>query len=114
MSISPRILEQASESLRKIRNSARFILGNTGDAGTRAEFECVPKDSLGLVSRGESTALQRAYLTQVDRYVMHELYELEQAALSSYAQYNFPKGTPAVVVQGTVITRTMHSHFYPH
>ncbi|KAI9432988.1 tRNA synthetases class I-domain-containing protein [Lactarius indigo] len=75
MSISPKILEQASESLRKIRNSARFILGNIGDAGTRAEFECVSKDRLGLA----------------DRYVMHELYGLEQAALSSYAQYNFPK-----------------------
>lgn len=75
MSISPKILEQASESLRKIRNSARFILGNSGDAGTRTEFECVPKDRLGLV----------------DRYIMHELYGLEQAALSSYAQYNFPK-----------------------
>jgi len=75
MSISPNILEQASESLRKIRNSSRFILGNIGDAGTRAEFECVSRDRLGLV----------------DRYVMHELYELEQVALTSYAQYNFPK-----------------------
>lgn len=75
MSISPKILEQPSESLRKIRNSARFILGNIGDAGTRADFERVPRDKLGLV----------------DRYVMHELCELEQTALSSYAQYNFPK-----------------------
>jgi isoleucyl-tRNA synthetase len=30
---------------------------------------------------------------QVDRYVMHQLFELEQTALSSYAQYNFPKGS---------------------
>ncbi len=50
MSISPKILEQASESLRKIRNSARFILGNIGDAATRAEFESVSKHRLGLVS----------------------------------------------------------------
>ena len=62
MSISPKILEQSSESLRKIRNSARFILGNIGDAGTRAEFECVPKDRLGLVSRGESTTLERGLI----------------------------------------------------
>jgi hypothetical protein len=62
MSISPKILEQASESLRKIRNSARFILGNIGDAGTRAEFECVPKDKLGLVSRCKSTTLKRGLL----------------------------------------------------
>ncbi|KAI0293979.1 tRNA synthetases class I-domain-containing protein [Russula brevipes] len=75
MSIGPKILEQASESLRKIRNSARFILGNMGDPTTGAKFGLMPKERLGLI----------------DRYVMHQLYELEQAALSSYAQYNFPK-----------------------
>src|ERR1700761_2330545 len=113
MSISPKILEQASESLRKIRNSARFILGNVGDTGTRAEFECVQKDELGLVSRCKFTTVERTYHTQADRYVMHELYELEQAALSSYAQYNFPKGT-SPVVQGMAITRSVHSYLYSH
>ncbi|KAI9508081.1 isoleucyl-tRNA synthetase [Russula earlei] len=75
MSIGPKILDQTSESLRKIRNSARFILGNIGDPATRARSGLVPKDQLGLV----------------DRYVMHQLYELERTALSSYAEYNFPK-----------------------
>ena len=50
MSIGPKILEQTSESLRKIRNSARFILGNVGDSATRAKCGLVPKDQLGLVS----------------------------------------------------------------
>ena len=62
MSISSKILDQASESLRKIRNSARFILGNIGDVGTRADFERVPKDKLGLVSRGKSTSLERGLI----------------------------------------------------
>jgi hypothetical protein len=31
MSIGPTVLAQAAESMRKIRNSARFILGNIGD-----------------------------------------------------------------------------------
>ena len=62
MSISPKILEQASESLRKIRNSARFILGNIGDVDTRADFERVPKGKLGLVSRGKSTSLERGLI----------------------------------------------------
>jgi len=75
MSIGSKILEQTAESLRKIRNSARFILGNVGDSATRAKCGLVSKDQLGLV----------------DRYVMHQLYELEQTAFSSYAQYNFPK-----------------------
>lgn len=52
MSIGPKILEQTSESLRKIRNSARFILGNIGDPDTRAKSGLVLKDQLGLVSPG--------------------------------------------------------------
>jgi isoleucyl-tRNA synthetase len=75
MSIGPKILEQTSESLRRIRNSARFMLGNIGDPTTRAKSSLVPKGHLGLI----------------DRYVMHQLFELEQTALISYAQYNFPK-----------------------
>ena len=39
---------------------------------------------------------------QVDRYVMHQLFELEQTALSGYAQYNFPKGSH-VLFQGLVV-----------
>lgn len=94
MSIGPKILEQASESLRKIRNSARFILGNMGDPTTGAKSGLMPKDRLGLVSQRRAPYLGRnSDLIQIDRYVMHQLYELEQAALSSYAQYNFPKGT---------------------
>lgn len=50
MAIGPKILEQTSESLRKIRNSARFILGNIGDPAARAKSGLVPKDELGLVS----------------------------------------------------------------
>lgn len=50
MAIGPKILEQTSESLRKVRNSARFILGNIGDPATRAKSGLVPKDELGLVS----------------------------------------------------------------
>jgi isoleucyl-tRNA synthetase len=52
MAIGPKILEQTYESLRKIRNSARFILGNIGDPATRAKCSLVPKGQLGLVSLG--------------------------------------------------------------
>ena len=53
MSIGPKILDQTSESLRKIRNSARFILGNIGDPDSRANSGLIPKDQLGLVSPGQ-------------------------------------------------------------
>ncbi|KAI0305316.1 tRNA synthetases class I-domain-containing protein [Multifurca ochricompacta] len=92
MSIGPKILEQTSESLRKIRNSARFILGNIGDPTARPESGLIPKERLGLV----------------DCYVMHQLYELERTALSSYAQYNFPR----VISTLTNFTNTTLSSLY--
>ncbi|KAG6909906.1 hypothetical protein DXG01_014426 [Tephrocybe rancida] len=71
MSIGPTVLAQVAESLRKIRNSARFMLGSIGDD----TFERVPREQMGLA----------------ERYVMHELYTLEQTALEGYSSYNFPK-----------------------
>ena len=49
---------------------------------------------------------------QVDRYVMHQLFELEQTALSSYAQFNFPKGSP-ILFQARDRPKTFSSYFYP-
>ncbi|KAG6887858.1 hypothetical protein C0992_010462 [Termitomyces sp. T32_za158] len=72
MSIGPTVLAQIAESLRKIRNSARFMLGSIGE---NASFQRVPKEELGLA----------------ERYVMHELYTLEETALEGYSSYNFPK-----------------------
>ncbi|KAG5634944.1 hypothetical protein H0H81_000255 [Sphagnurus paluster] len=75
MSVGPTVLAQAAESMRKIRNSARFILGNMGDEEALSQLVRVPREDLGLA----------------ERYVMHELYNLEQTALEGYASYNFPK-----------------------
>jgi len=49
MSIGPTVLAQAAESLRKIRNSARFIMGNIGGEGIRKAMIYVPKENLGIV-----------------------------------------------------------------
>ena len=49
MSIGPTILAQAAESLRKLRNSARFILGNIGTTEHRQDFMRVEQKDLGLV-----------------------------------------------------------------
>ncbi|KAH9477821.1 Isoleucine--tRNA ligase, mitochondrial [Psilocybe cubensis] len=74
MSIGPTVISQAAESLRKLRNSARFCLGN---------LDTDSLDRLGRVPKAEMNIL--------DRYVMHELYTLEQTALEGYKSYNFPK-----------------------
>jgi isoleucyl-tRNA synthetase len=60
MAIGPKILQQTSESLRKIRNSARFILGNIGAPATRVKYGLVPKDELGLVSPWYLVMLEEA------------------------------------------------------
>ncbi|KAF8838923.1 isoleucyl-tRNA synthetase [Paxillus ammoniavirescens] len=83
MSIGPTVLAQTAESLRKIRNSARFMLGNIdspklGDDASRSRAN---KKDLGLA----------------ERYVMNELYKLERTALDGYAAFNFPRVMTALV-----------------
>ncbi|KAN0085929.1 tRNA synthetases class I (I, L, M and V) domain containing protein [Tylopilus felleus] len=74
MSIGPTVLAQTAESMRKIRNSARFLLGNIGSTTQDSEMGVEKKD-LGLA----------------ERYVMNELYKLERTALEGYATFNFPR-----------------------
>ncbi|KAJ7695476.1 tRNA synthetases class I-domain-containing protein [Mycena rosella] len=78
--LGPVVLAQAAEAVRKIRNTARFILGNVGSVETRARMERVPREGLSLA----------------DKYIMHELYALEQTALEGYTQYNFAKVVAAL------------------
>jgi len=61
MSIGSTILAQAAESLRKVRNSARFILGNIGDEENRRGLERIGSGEMGLVSFGFLT-LSPGYL----------------------------------------------------
>ncbi|KAF8157025.1 tRNA synthetases class I-domain-containing protein [Crassisporium funariophilum] len=75
MSIGPTVIAQAAESMRKLRNSARFCLGNMGDKETLKNLKRVKRSEMGLA----------------ERYIMHELYTLEQIALEGYASYNFPQ-----------------------
>lgn len=49
MSVGPTVLSQSAESYRKIRNSARFCLGNMDGIAGRPEVEKVPKAELNLV-----------------------------------------------------------------
>ncbi|KAI6045227.1 tRNA synthetases class I-domain-containing protein [Pisolithus marmoratus] len=87
MSIGPTVLAQTAESMRKIRNSARFILGNIG--ATKQKM----KDQ-GLVTL---PVVAKEHLGLAERYVMNELYKLEQTALQGYATYNFPRVMTALV-----------------
>ncbi|KAI0826153.1 isoleucyl-tRNA synthetase [Irpex lacteus] len=74
MSIGPTVLSQCAESYRKIRNAARFILGNSGDRRL-----------------GESERVPYAQLPLVERYVLHKLYNLDAVAREGYKTFNFPR-----------------------
>ncbi|KAF7349261.1 hypothetical protein MSAN_01715600 [Mycena sanguinolenta] len=78
--LGPVVLAQAAEGVRKIRNTARFILGNIGSVETRARMTRVKQSEMPLV----------------ERYIMHELRVLEQTALEGYSQFNFAKVTAAL------------------
>ena len=51
MSIGPTVLAQTAESMRKIRNSARFLLGNIGSTTLQDSetHSSVARKDLGLV-----------------------------------------------------------------
>ncbi|KIK95549.1 hypothetical protein PAXRUDRAFT_140435 [Paxillus rubicundulus Ve08.2h10] len=83
MSIGPTVLAQTGESLRKIRNSARFMLGNI--------------DSSTLEDDVSQSRVNKKDLGLAERYVMNELYKLERTALDGYASFNFPRVMTALV-----------------
>lgn len=69
--ISKDILKQLSEAYRKIRNTARFILGNLGDFAPDADS--VPDEAL----------------TGLDRWALAELDELVRVAREGYESFDF-------------------------
>ena len=73
MTIGPTVLQQCAETMRKIRNSSRFILGSLGDRPFEGKVERV---ELGLA----------------DRYVLHRLHRLDAVARAGYDSYNYPQG----------------------
>ncbi|KAF9787854.1 tRNA synthetases class I-domain-containing protein [Thelephora terrestris] len=78
--LSKTALGQSAEVLRKIRNSARFILGNIGDAPSRSDFDPVSWELLG----------------PIERYVMTELRQLEEIVLENYKSHDFAKVVTAL------------------
>ncbi|KAF8586622.1 isoleucyl-tRNA synthetase [Ramaria rubella] len=72
------VIQQTVESLRKIRNSARFILGNI------------------CQSSNQSLGIQVSDMNLADRYMMFELYQLEKTAKDAYAAYRFAQVVTAL------------------
>jgi len=68
--ISPDILEHLSDAYRKIRNTARFLLGNL--------YDFTEKDRVPLSG-----------LTEIDRYMLSLLNSVEKEVTSSYENFEF-------------------------
>ena len=99
MPLGKTVLTQTSEVLRKIRNSARFILGNLGAGGQLQNQPPVPFSEITGLVRFTSLILidtfniVSTFINKGERYVMNGLYKLEQLALASYPEFDFPRST---------------------
>lgn len=74
VTIGPSIIGIVSESLRKIRTTARFLLGNLHD------FK-------------EENYIEYDKLQEVDKYMLHELYKYNDRVTGAYNDFAFNKGT---------------------
>ncbi|KAI9487472.1 MAG: tRNA synthetases class I-domain-containing protein [Benjaminiella poitrasii] len=89
VSIGPSIIAQISDNLRKIRTTARFLLGNLHD------FK-------------EEYYVHYDKLQEIDRYMLNELYHYNQRVTDAYDNFAFNKA--AQTIQN--FTNTTLSSFY--
>ena len=76
MSVSDEILKRTSDSYRRIRNTARFLLGNL--AGFDPQSDLVPIEQMVELDRwavGRAAALQEEVTTAYQNYQFHVIYQ---------------------------------------
>jgi isoleucyl-tRNA synthetase len=73
MALSDEILKRVSDAYRRIRNTARFLLGNLHGFDPSEHLVAV-KDSLPL-----------------DQWAMQQAYDVQEAVVAAYTQYDFPE-----------------------
>ncbi|KAI9492549.1 isoleucyl-tRNA synthetase [Zychaea mexicana] len=74
IAVGPSIIAQVSDIIRKIRTTARFLLGNLHDFSYN---DCVPYDQL----------------KETDRYMLHELFEFGERVTNAYDNFAFNRAT---------------------
>lgn len=79
VSIGPDVVSKASDALRKVRNTARFMLGNLHDFDPVQH--AVPYSNMHL---------------SLDRYMLHELNALAQSVTSAYDTFAFNRAQHAI------------------
>ncbi|GMF55940.1 unnamed protein product [Phytophthora fragariaefolia] len=79
VSIGPAVVGKASDALRKVRNTARFLLGNLQDFDPAQH--AVPHDKMEF---------------SLDRYMLHELNSLAQSVTAAYDGFAFNRAQHAL------------------
>ena len=106
VSVGHASLAQVAEGVRKLRNTARFMLGNLADGEPSPAKSALTKEQMTLVSR--PVHILRKIFThqngQLDRYVMHELYELETKAKESYENFNVHSGMTTMFARNHLLS----------
>jgi isoleucyl-tRNA synthetase len=76
MSVSEEILKRVSDSYRRIRNTARYLLGNLSDfdaeSNSVAVEDCLPLDRWAV---NQAARLQREIISAYDDYQFHLIYQ---------------------------------------
>ncbi|KAF8918283.1 tRNA synthetases class I-domain-containing protein [Mucidula mucida] len=94
VSVGPKVLAQTAESFRKLRNSARFLLGTVG------EFSSI----------------------EADKYILHQTAALEKLAYEDYQAFNFPRVVNSLVLKTMIkvaapilphLTQEIYQTMYP-
>ncbi|QOW21310.1 isoleucine--tRNA ligase [Lysobacter avium] len=73
MSVSDEILKRSGDGYRRIRNTARFLLGNLHGFDPAAHL--MPVDEM----------------VELDRWIVHRAYGLQQRIVDAYTAYDFPE-----------------------
>lgn len=71
VSISPEILQRVSDSYRRIRNTARFLLSNLFDYDHKKD--ALPQDEM----------------TELDVFILHQSHQLQKEIIKAYDEYQF-------------------------
>ena len=73
MSVSDEILKRSADAYRRIRNTARFLLGNLNGFDPAAHLR--PLDDM----------------VALDRWIVHRAHQLQEKVAAAYARYDFPE-----------------------
>jgi isoleucyl-tRNA synthetase len=83
VAVGPAVIEKVSESLRKVRNSARFLLGNLRD------FD--PADPTHMMLAGGGARGGADGMHSVDLYMLHKINEYNREVRAGYEDYHFSR-----------------------